>query len=90
MLGQDHSHATGQSQGQSQATLYHDQTNCPKPAKQLMERVAKQSSNKQNVHTVMTPMPQPVRGWHVTSMTGQARSTMSDNMLHDHVNKTIG
>ena len=90
MLGQDRSHATGQSQGQLQATVYHDQTNCPNPAKQPMERVAKQSLNQQNVHTVITPMSQPVGGWHVTSMTGQARSTMSDNMIHDHVNETIG
>ena len=90
VLGQGRSHATGQSQGQSQATVYLDQTNCPKSVKQPMERVAKQSLNQQNVHTVMTPMSQPVGGWHVTSMTGQARSTMSDNMLRDHVNKTIG
>ena len=84
VLGQDHSHATGQSQGQSQATVQHDQSKCPKPVYETMVRSERQSSNKQNVHAVMLPMSQPVRGWHVTSMTGQSRLTMTNPMSHDH------
>ena len=56
----------------------------------MTERMTKQSPDKQDVHTGMTPMSQPVGGWHVTSMTGRAKSTMSNHMLHDHVNKTTG
>ena len=51
--------------------------------------MTKQSMNTPNVHTVMTPMPQPVGGWHVTSMTGQMNSTMSHHNLHDQTHKTI-
>ena len=52
--------------------------------------MTKQSPDKQNVHTGMTPMSQPVRDWHVTSMTGRAKSTMSNHVLDDHMNNTIG
>ena len=69
VLGQDHSHATEQSQRQSQTSLDHDQATYLKPAKKMTERMTKQSPDKQNVHTGMTPMSQPVGGWHVTSMT---------------------
>ena len=89
MLGQGRSHATGQSQGQSQTSIDHDQAKYLKPAKKMTEPMTKQAPDKQNVPTGMTPMSQPVGGWHVTSMTGRAKSTMSNHMLDDHVNNTI-
>ena len=89
VLGQGRSHATGQSQGQSQTSIDHDQANYLKPSKKMMEPMTKQAPDKQNVPTGMTPMSQPVRGWHVISMTGRAKSTMSNHMLNDHVNNTI-
>ena len=51
--------------------------------------MTKQATNMQNVPTGMTPMSQPVGGWHVTSMTGQAKSTMSNHMLDDHTDNRI-
>ena len=69
VLGQDHLHRTGLSQGQSQATVQHDQTKCPKPMYETMGRSERQASNKQNVLAVMMPMSQLVGGWHVMSMT---------------------
>ena len=87
VLGYDQSHATAQSLGQSQMPPPHDQHSCPKPMNKTMGRVTKQSPNKQNVHAVMTPMSQPVGGWHVTSMTEQTKRAMTD---HDQVNRTIG
>ena len=88
VLGHDQSHATAaQSQGQSQTPPPHDQSSYLKPMHQTMGRVTEQSSNKPNVHTVMTPMSQPLGGWHVTSMTEQTRLAMTD---HDQLNKTIG
>ena len=89
VLGQDQLHATGQSQGQSLASVQHDQTKCPKPANKTMVRPEGQPSNKRNVHTVMTPMPQPVGGWHVTSTTRQARLTKSNQIPHDYGDKAI-
>ena len=89
VLGQERSHATGQSHGQSQTTQSDEPTNCPKPTKTQVGLMTKQSTNPPNVHTVMTPMPQPVGSWHVTSMTGQMNSTMSHNKLHDQTHKTI-
>ena len=71
VLGQDHSHATGQSQGQSQATVQDDQTKCHNPVDKTMMRSETQPSTKQNVYAVMQPMSQPVGGWHMTSMTRQ-------------------
>ena len=90
VLGPDHSHATGQSQGQSQKTQSHDQTNDPRPANERMTTMTRQSTNMPNVHTVMTPMSQPVGGWHVTSMTRQPGTIMSMHELHDQTDKTIG
>ena len=87
VLGQDHSHATGQSQGQSQATIQYDRTKCPRSVGKTMVRSETQPSNKQNVHAVMQPMSQPVGGWHVTSMTGQSRPTMTNPMSQDHRTK---
>ena len=78
VLGQDHSHVTGQSHGQSQRTLPYDRTMSPQSVDKTMVRSETQPSNKQNVHTVMQPMSQPVGGWHVTSMTGQSRLTMTN------------
>ena len=52
--------------------------------------MTKQSTNMPNVHTVMTPMSQPVGGWHVTSMTRQPGTMMSMHELHDQTDKTIG
>ena len=89
VLGQERSHATGQSHGQSQATQSNEPTNCPKPTKTQVGLMTKQSTNPTNVHTVMTPMPQPVGSWHMTGMTGQMNSTMSHNKLHDQTHKTI-
>ena len=89
MLGQGRSHATDQSQGQSQMSMDHDQANYLKPAKKMMEPMTKQATSKQNVPTGMTPMSQPVGGWHVTSMTGRAKSTMSNHVLDDHANNRI-
>ena len=89
VLGPDHSHTTGQSQGQSQTTQTHDQTNGPTSAKKRMEQRTKQSTTTQNVHTVMTPMSQPVGGWHVTSMTRQPSAPMPIHELHDQTHKTI-
>ena len=87
VLGHDQSHATAQSLGQSQAPPHHDQSSCPKPKNKTMGRVTGQSSNKQSVQAVMTPMSQPLGGWHVTSMTEQAKVAMTNN---DQVNRTIG
>ena len=52
--------------------------------------MTKQATKKQNVPPGMTPMSQPIGGWHVTSMTGWANSTMSNRMLDDHANNRIG
>ena len=89
MLGQDRSHGTRQLLGELQATVLHDQTKCPKPAYEMMVRSERRSYNKQIVHTVMMPMSQPVRGGHMTSMTGQSRLTMTNHMSHNHRDKMI-
>ena len=87
VLGPDQSHATAQSQGQSQTSPPHDQSSCLNPMPKTMGRVTEQALNKPNVHTVMTPMSQPLGGWHVTSMIEQTKRAMTD---HDQSNKTIG
>ena len=87
LLGQDHSHTTGQSHGQSQGTIQYDRTTSPQPVDKMMVRSEAQPSNKQNVHAVIQPMSQPVGGWHVTSMTGQPRLTMTNPMSQDHRTK---
>ena len=69
MLGQERSHATEQSQGQSLATAQHDQNKCPKPSNETIRNRDEQPQEQSNVNAVMTPMSQPVGGWHVTSMT---------------------
>ena len=89
VLGQGHSHMTDQSQGQSQTSIDHDQSNYLKPAKKMMEPMTKQATNKQNVPIGMTPMSQPIRGWHVTSMTGRAKLTMSNHMFDDYADNRI-
>ena len=89
LLGQDRSHATDQSQGQSQTSRDHDQANDLTLAKKMMAPMTKQITNKQNVPTGMVPMSQPVGGWHVTSMTGRAKSTMSNHVLDDHADNSI-
>ena len=89
VLGPDRSHATDQSQGQSQTSRDHDQANDLTLAKKMMAPMTKQITNKQNVPTGMAPMSQPVGGWHVTSMTGRAKSTMSTHMLDDHADNSI-
>ena len=89
VLGQGPSHATDQSHGQSQTPIDHDQGNQPKPAKKMMEPMTKQDTNKHNVPPGMTPMSQPVGGWHVTSMTGQGNATMSTHRFDDHADNRI-
>ena len=69
LLGQEHSHATEQSQGQSLATAQHDQNKCPKPSNETIRIWDEQPQEQPNVHAAMMPMSQPVGGWHVTSMT---------------------
>ena len=86
-MGQDHSHATGQSRGQLQGTLQYDWTTSPQSGDKTMVVSETQPSHKQNVHAVMQPMSQPVGGWHVTSMSGQSRSTMTAPISHDHRTK---
>ena len=86
-LGQDHSHATGQSCGQSLGTLQYDWTTSPQPGDKTTVRYETQPSHKQNVHAVMQPMSQPVGGWDVTSMSRQSRSTMTAPISHDHRTK---
>ena len=51
-----------------------------------METMTDQAVHKQNVHAVMTPMSQPVGGWHVTSMTRQPRLV---TINHDQAKTTI-
>ena len=86
VLGQDRSHATDQSQGQSQTPRDHDQANDLTLAKKMMAPMTKQITSKQNVPTDMAPMSQPVGGWHVTSMTGRAKS---NHALDDHADNSI-
>ena len=68
-MGQDCSHATEQSHGQSLATAQHDQTQCPKPTNKTIVKQDEQPQDEPNVHAVMVPMLQQVGGWHMTSMT---------------------
>ena len=52
----------------------------------MMAPMTKQITSKQNVPTDMAPMSQPVGGWHVTSMTGRAKS---NHALDDHADNSI-
>ena len=88
VLGRDHSHVTGQSHGESQATAQHDQTKGTKMPHQMMVRSGSQLHNKPNVRAVMVPMSQPIGGWHVTSMTGQSRSTLPNQVSHEYRDQT--
>ena len=87
VLGQDHSHATGQSQRESHATGQYVQT-------KDMEMPDTQARDTQqgnlNDHAVMVPMIQPTGGWHVTSVTSRSRPTRPQQMTHDQRNQNIG
>ena len=87
VLGHDQSHATNQSQGQSHTSPFYDQANGPKLQDQATGIMSAPSVDKPNVPSVMTPMTQPLGGWHVTSMTGQPKPAMS---IHDQPNQQIG
>ena len=99
VLGRDHSHATGQSHGESQVTAQHDQTKgtkmpqhdqtkSTKMPQHTMVRSGSQVHNKPNVHAVMVPMSQPIGGWHMTSMTGRSRSTLPNQVSHKYRDQT--
>ena len=87
VLGQDQSHATAQSHGESHTSPPHNQRISLKPMHNTMGRRTEQTSTTTNVHAVMIPMSQPLGGWHVTSMTEQPRLPMT---AHEHSNQTIG
>ena len=87
VLGHDQSHATNQSQGQSHTSPFYDQANGPKLQDQATGIMSAPSVDKPNVPSVMTPMAQPLGGWHVTSMTGQPKPAMS---IHEQPNQQIG
>ena len=87
LLGHDQSHATNQSQGQSHTSPFYDQANRPKLQDQATEMMSAPSVDKPHVPSVMTPMAQPLGGWHVTSMTGQPKRAIS---IHDQPNQQIG
>ena len=87
VLGHDQSHATAQSHGESHMPPPHNQRSYLKPTHKAMGRRTEQMSTTPNVHAVMTPMSQPLGGWHVTSMTEQPRLPMTE---HEQSNKTIG
>ena len=72
LLGQDPSHATGQSQGELQATGQYRQTKATEMPGKMTARSRDQQHDNPNVHAVMVPMSQPIGGWHVTSMTGRS------------------
>ena len=85
VLGQEHSHATGQSQRESHATGQYEQT-------KAIEMPDAQARDKRhdnpNDHAVMVPMSQPTGGWHVTSMTGRSRPLRPEHMAQDYRNQT--
>ena len=85
LLGHDQSHATNQSQGQSHTSPFYDQANRPKLQDQATEIMSAPSVDKPHVPSVMTPMAQPLGGWHVTSMTGQPKRAIS---IHDQPRST--
>ena len=87
LLGHDQSHTTAQSHGESHTPPPHNQRSYLKPTHKTMGRRTEQTSTTPNVHAVMTPMSQPLGGWHVTSMTEQPRLPMTE---HKQSNKTIG
>ena len=87
VLGHDLSHMTAQSHGESHTPPPHNQRSYLIPTHKMMGRRTEQTSTTPNVHAVMTPMSQPLGGWHVTSMTEQPRLPMTD---HEQSNMTIG
>ena len=84
VLGRDHSHATGQSQGESQATGQYEQTKATEMPGKMTARSRDKQHDNPNVHAVMVPMSQPIGGWHVTSMTGRSRPTRPHHVTHDY------
>ena len=84
VLGRAHSHATGQSHGESQATEQHEQINATEMPDKRTTRTRGKLDNSPNDQAVMVPMSQPIGGWHVTSMTGRSRSTRAHHMTHDY------
>ena len=82
VLGQEQSHATAQSHGESRTPPPHIQRLSPQPTNKMVGR----SSTTTNVHAVMTPMSQPLGGWHVTSTTEQPRLPMT---AHEQSTKKI-
>ena len=83
VLGAEQSHATAQSHGESHMPPPQNQKISLQPTNKTVGR----SSTITNVHAVMTPMSQPLGGWHVTSRTEQPRLRMT---AHEQSKKTIG
>ena len=81
--GQKQSHATAQSHRESHMPPPHTQRLSLQPTNKTVGR----SSTTTNVHAVMTPMSQPLGGWHVTSRTEQPRLQMT---AHEQSKETIG
>ena len=88
VLGRDHSHATGQSQGWSQATGQYEQTKATVMPGKMTARARDKQQDNPNVHAVMVPMSQPIGGWHVTSMTGRSQPTWPHYVTHDYTDPT--
>ena len=88
LLGREHSHATGQSQGQSHTTGQYEQTKATEMAGQATARPRDKQHNSQKVQAVMAPMAQPIGGWHVTSMTDCSRATRPHLVTHDYTGPT--
>ena len=89
LLGRDHLYMTGQSHGQSRVTAQANQTQGTKKTHEMVARAGRQLHNEPNVHAVMVPMAQPIGGWHVTSMTGQSRSTLPKPVSHGDKEQAI-
>ena len=87
VLGPDQSHATAQSHGESHTPSSHDQKFPLKPTHTMTGNRTTQTATTTKVHTVMTPMSQPLGSWHMTSMTDQPRLQMT---AHEQAKKTIG
>ena len=87
LLGPDQSHATAQSHGESHTPSSHDQKFPLKPTHKMTGNRTTQTATTTKVHTVMTPMSQPLGSWHMTSMTDQPRLQMT---AHEQAKKTIG
>ena len=87
VLGPDQSHATAQSHGESHTPSSHDQKFPLKPTHKMTGNRTTQTATTTKVHTVMTPMSQPLGSWHMTSMTDQPRLQMT---AHEQAKKTIG